>query len=92
MTEIKKQEATAEEKPNRPEPPKDENGNPIKPPFPGHHGPKPSGNWKDGERPEPPKDENGNPIKPPFPGHHGSKPENAEGTTTPVSSGTIQNI
>ena len=40
------------------EPPKDENGNPIKPP----EGFKPP---KDGKRPEPPKDENGNPIKPP---------------------------
>ena len=53
--------AMLEGKPERPELPKDENGNPIFPP----HGPK-----FDGERPEPPKDENGNPIFPP----HGPKP------------------
>ena len=45
------------------QPPKDENGNPIKPP----EGFRPS---KDGKMPEPPKDENGNPIKPP----KGAKP------------------
>ena len=41
---------------NRPEPPKDENGNPLPPPD------------RDGDnsnRPEPPKDENGNPLPPP---------------------------
>ncbi len=42
---------------NRPEPPKDENGNPLPPP-----------DRQDGDssnRPEPPKDENGNPLPPP---------------------------
>lgn len=41
---------------NPPEPPKDENGNPMPPPD------------RDGDnsnRPEPPKDENGNPLPPP---------------------------
>ena len=46
MTE--KTEAVQEEVKERPEPPKDENGNPIKPE----------------NMPEPPKDENGNPLKP----------------------------
>ncbi len=46
------------EKMKRPEPPKDENGNPLPPPD----GKKPP---KDGKRPEPPKDENGNPLPPP---------------------------
>ena len=39
---------------NRPEPPKDENGNPMPPPG-----------SDDSNRPEPPKDENGNPLPPP---------------------------
>ena len=65
---------------NRPEPPKDENGNPIAPPegFKPPHGFRP---------PEPPKDENGNPIappegfKPPKPGCAcGEKPAEAEET------------
>ena len=43
------------DKSNRPEPPKDENGNPMPPP-----------NDSDkSNRPEPPKDENGNPMPPP---------------------------
>ena len=42
---------------NRPEPPKDENGNPLPPPD------KQDGD--DSNRPEPPKDENGNPLPPP---------------------------
>ena len=41
---------------NRPEPPKDANGNPIAPPN--HDG-------DSSNRPEPPKDANGNPIAPP---------------------------
>ena len=41
---------------NRPEPPKDENGNPLPPP---------NFNGDSSNRPEPPKDENGNPIAPP---------------------------
>ena len=44
------------DKSNRPEPPKDSNGNPIAPPN--HYGDK-------SNRPEPPKDSNGNPIAPP---------------------------
>lgn len=96
MSEVKKkedQETAAGEKPERPEPPKDENGKPIRPPFPGHHGSGPEG--KDGKRPEPPKDENGNPIRPPFPGHHGPRPEKpAEGTQEEAAavSGTVLNI
>ena len=46
-----------------PEPPKDENGNPVKPPEgmrPPMGRPPMGGNF-----PEPPKDENGNPVKPP---------------------------
>lgn len=39
---------------NRPEPPKDENGNPMPPP-----------DGDNSNRPEPPKDENGNPMPPP---------------------------
>ncbi len=63
---IEKEAETIKEKAHefgrRPEPPKDENGNPIKPPK----GMKPPKGWPPkGERPEPPKDENGNPIKPP---------------------------
>lgn len=41
---------------NPPEPPKDENGNPLPPP---------DRNSDDTNRPEPPKDENGNPLPPP---------------------------
>ncbi|MBR3746675.1 MAG: hypothetical protein IKP64_01365 [Selenomonadaceae bacterium] len=44
------------DKSDRPEPPKDENGNPLPPPD------------RDGDnsnRPEPPKDANGNPMAPP---------------------------
>ena len=51
-----------------PEPPLDENGNPIappeRPPFPPHGGPK-------GKRPEPPKGEDGKPTAHPF----GKKPD-----------------
>ena len=39
---------------NRPEPPKDSNGNPMPPP-----------DGDNSNRPEPPKDSNGNPIAPP---------------------------
>ena len=47
-----------DEEKKRPEPPKDENGNPL--PAPDGHRPPPP---HDGKRPpEPPKDENGNPI------------------------------
>ncbi len=57
----------------RPEPPKDENGNPLPPPKGDrpqmHHGQRP---------PEPPKDENGNPLPPPEGGRppmrHGQRP------------------
>ena len=62
-------EAVTGEKPEKPELPKDENGNPI---FPTDFK-KPEG--ENGERPEPPKDENGNPIFPPHFNHHGPKPE-----------------
>ena len=64
----------SEEVKTRPEPPKDENGNPIAPPK----GFKPP---KDGKFPEPPKDENGNPIAPPKgfkPPKPGAKAEGAE--------------
>ena len=48
-----------------PEPPKDENGNPLPPPdgqgMQGQKGAEHSGN----QPPEPPKDENGNPLPPP---------------------------
>ena len=40
-----------------PEPPKDENGNPMPPPD--------RNNGDNSNRPEPPKDENGNPMPPP---------------------------
>ena len=62
----------------RPEPPKDENGNPIAPPE---------------GCPEPPKDENGNPIAPPEgkkppccmkPPKDGEKPEEKDAGTTAV--------
>lgn len=68
-------EETEQEMPERPEPPKDENGNPCPPPHHGGpHGPGPKG--KDGERPEPPKDENGNPCPPPHHGGpHGPRPD-----------------
>ena len=62
-----------------PEPPKDENGNPIAPP----EGCRPPMGFG-GHRPEPPKDENGNPIAPPdgaFPGkpeETAAAPENSE--------------
>ena len=55
--EVNAVETPTEEKKDRPEPPKDENGNPILPP----HGFKPNGEkpeWKEGEMPELPKDEN----------------------------------
>lgn len=66
----------SEEVKTRPEPPKDENGNPIAPPK----GFKPPKGFT------PPKDENGNPIAPPngFKPHHkdgeeAAADENAEG-------------
>ena len=46
---------------NRPEPPKDANGNPMAPP-----------NGDNSNRPEPPKDANGNPMAPPN-GNHQEK-------------------
>ena len=65
-----------DEEKKRPEPPKDENGNPLPAPD-GHRPPPPHG----GKRPpEPPKDENGNPLLPPDghrPPHPPRKPEDA---------------
>ena len=45
------------DKSNRPEPPKDKDGNPIVPPD--------RNNGDKSDRPEPPKDKDGNPIAPP---------------------------
>ena len=55
------------DKSNRPEPPKDSNGNPMPPPnFDGDSS----------NRPEPPKDSNGNPMPPPnFDGDSSNRPE-----------------
>jgi len=54
-----------------PEPPKDENGNPLPPPdgkgMQGQNGSQP---------PEPPKDENGKTLSPPDGSHHGQQKEN----------------
>ncbi len=66
-----------------PDPPKDENGNPLPPPEGGrppmHHGQRP---------PEPPKDDNGNPLPPPEGGrHHGYASEEGE-TSAPATGET----
>ncbi|MBO6061833.1 MAG: hypothetical protein J6P98_06955 [Clostridia bacterium] len=65
-----------------PKPPKDENGNPVKPP----EGMKPPFGRPpmDGKFPEPPKDENGNPVEPP----EGMKPSFGFGKPAEDDNGT----
>ncbi len=63
-----------------PEPPKDENGNPMPPPN--HDGNGSDRNGDNQRPPEPPKDENGNPMPPP--NHDGNSDRNGDNQNRPA--------